>query len=112
VSAPVQIERCSETCGRKPGHSGPHTDIPTERDRERARELAKAIPLGMRRRVAVGTRVESRVRSVCGKDGQRRWARGIVVGHEPSLDLPLVWWDDERGLTPEAVTDDEFEVCG
>jgi hypothetical protein len=65
---------------------------------------------GMRRRVAVGTRVESRVRSVCGKDGQRRWARGVVVGYDPSLDLPLVEWSDERGVSAEAVEDYEYAV--
>jgi hypothetical protein len=79
VSAPVQIERCSET---------------------------QAVLLGMRRRVAVGTRIESRKRSING-DGRRRWERGRVVGHDPDLDLPVVRW--ERGLL-EALTDDEFEV--
>ena len=66
---------------------------------------------GMRRRVAVGTRVESRVRSVCDEEGHRRWARGVVVGHDSTLDLPLVEWADEKGLSPEAVFDDEYEVA-
>jgi len=80
VSAPVQSERCSET--------------------------PPVSALGIRRRVAVGTRVESRKRSVCDGDGHRRWARGVVVGHDPDLDLPTVRWE---GGVLEAVEDDEFE---
>jgi len=73
-------------------------------DRERIQKL------GLRRRIPTGTRVESRTRSVCDGEGHRRWARGVVVSHDPSLDLPLVVWDDERGLSPEAVEDHEYEV--
>lgn len=64
------------------------------------------VPPGLRRRVSKGTRVESRTRSVCGK-GQ--WARGVIVGHDPLLDLPLVAWDDKPGLR-EALADHEYEV--
>lgn len=62
-------------------------------------------------RVAPGTRVESRQYrgSVC-DDGQRHWKRGVIVGHDPTLDRPLVEWSDEAG-SPEALEDHEFEVC-
>jgi hypothetical protein len=64
---------------------------------------------GLRRRVSTGTRIESRRRSVADGKGHREWARGVIVGHDPSLDLPLVRWDED-GSPPEAVEDDEFEV--
>jgi hypothetical protein len=34
----------------------------------------------------------------------------VVVGYDGDLDLPLVAFDDQRGLPPEALTDDEYEV--
>lgn len=67
--------------------------------------------VGLRRRVAKGTRIESRTQSVCDKGGHRKWVQGMIVGHDTDLDLPLAEWDNEKGLSPEAVEDDEYELA-
>lgn len=73
---------------------------PDEQDQHRAADDGMPDRLTRRRRVARGTKV----RSTTGERG----GIGIVTGHDPDLDLPLVDWPDSIG--PEALEDHEYEV--